>query len=83
MVSAKTHKHYQQNPYTNLEQATTDHTGNNKFKNPSQTHNKWIATEKQPQLRVGVVQTPEFLWVFYDVGFYGGIDPTATGTQKD
>ena len=23
---------------------------------------------------------PEFLWVFYDVGFCGGIDPTATGS---
>ena len=22
---------------------------------------------------------PEFLWVFYDVGFCGGIDLTATG----
>ena len=23
---------------------------------------------------------PEFLWAFYNVGFYGGIDPTATGS---
>ena len=22
----------------------------------------------------------EFLWVFYNVGFYGGIDPTATSS---
>ena len=22
----------------------------------------------------------EFLWVFYNVGFYGGIDPIATGS---
>ena len=29
-----------------------------------------------------MVQTPEFLWVFYDVGSYGGIDPTATGHRR-